>query len=209
LKAINSFTRIYLLRHAEVETRYQRVFGGRIDMDLSPRGHQQALALAAYMRRFQLDAIYASPMKRVQQTLVPLLDECGSQPIVIDELREVDFGVWTGLTWEEVNTRHKMRAFDWLKKLDQDAIPEAESVHDFRKRLEPCLRKILREYSGQTVAVLSHGGVIRMLLSVLLDLPIGKMSGFEIDYASLTQVDCFPHRSEIQVLNFTPWRDLA
>jgi hypothetical protein len=48
-----------------------------------------------------------------------------------------------------------------------------------------------------------------MLLSVLLDLPIRKMAGFEIDYASVTQVDCYPHRSEIQVLNFTPWRDLA
>ena len=43
----------------------------------------------------------------------------------------------------------------------------------------------------------------------LLDLPIRKMAGFEIDYASLTKVDCYPHRAEIQVLNFTPWRDLA
>ena len=206
---MNSLTRIYLLRHAEVETRYQRVFGGRIDMDLSPRGHQQAMGLAAYMRRFQLDAIYASPMKRVQQTLAPLLDNRALPPIVIDALREVDFGVWTGLTWEEVNTRHKMRASEWLEKLDQGVIPDAESAHDFRKRLEPCLRQILGEYSGQTVAVLCHGGVIRMLLSVLLDLPIRKMAGFEIDYASLTQVDCSPQRSEIQVLNFTPWRDLA
>jgi broad specificity phosphatase PhoE len=121
----------------------------------------------------------------------------------------VDFGVWTGLTWEEVSTQHKMRASEWLEKLDQDAIPEAESAQDFRKRLEPCLRKIIGEYSGQTVAVLCHGGVIRMLLSVLLDLPIQKMAGFEIDYASLTQVDCFPHRSEVQVLNFTPWRHLV
>jgi broad specificity phosphatase PhoE len=93
---MNSLTRIYLLRHAEVETRYQRVFGGRIDMDLSPRGHQQALALATYMRRIQLDAIYASPMKRVQQTLAPLLDNRTPLPVVIDELQEVHFGVWTG-----------------------------------------------------------------------------------------------------------------
>jgi len=205
---MNSRTRIYLLRHAEVETRYQSVFGGRIDMDLSARGHAQASALAAYMRRFQLDAIYASPMKRVQQTLAPLLGNGAPRLIVFDELREVDFGVWTGLTWEEVNQRHKVRASEWLEKLDQGVIPDAESAHDFRKRLEPCLLKILGEYSGQTVAVLCHGGVIRMLLSILLDLPIRKMAGFEIDYASLTQVDCYPQRSEIQVLNFTPWRDL-
>ena len=85
----NSRTRIYLLRHAEVETRYQRVFGGRIDMDLFPVSHQQALALATYMRRFQLDAIYASPMKRVQQTVSAVARmRRAPLPVVIDEPRK-------------------------------------------------------------------------------------------------------------------------
>ena len=66
-------TRLLLIRHAEVEASYQGVFGGRIDMDLSPRGHDQAATLARYLHEKPLSAIYASPMKRVQQTLAPLL----------------------------------------------------------------------------------------------------------------------------------------
>src|SRR5215472_4230198 len=99
---IESPTRLYLLRHGEVEARYQRVFGGRIDMDLSPLGREQATALAAYLQGVPFDAIYASPMKRVQQTLAQLLQNQIPQPVILPELREVDFGAWTGLGWEQI-----------------------------------------------------------------------------------------------------------
>ncbi len=67
-------TRLLLARHAEVEVRYHKIFGGKIDMNLSPRGHEQAALLAKFLRTRQLDAVYASPMKRVQQTLAPFLN---------------------------------------------------------------------------------------------------------------------------------------
>src|SRR5262245_20138703 len=92
-------TRLLFIRHGEVEARYQNVFGGRIDMDLSPGGNTQAIALARYLRHRHLDAIYASPMKRVQQTLAPLLVETAHTPVILPGLREVDFGDWTGLTY--------------------------------------------------------------------------------------------------------------
>ena len=205
---MDSPTRLFLLRHAEVEERYHRVFGGRIDMELSPHGHEQAMALADYLRRVRLDAIYASPMKRVQQTLQPIRAHHAPAPVVLDDLREVDFGVWTGLRWEEVHERFNLSAFDWLEHLDRAAIPEAESAQTFRDRVEPCLRQILHESRGRSVAVVCHGGVIRMLLSLLLDLPIRELAKFEIDYASLTQINFLSHKTEVQLLNFAPWRDL-
>src|SRR5579872_771657 len=202
-------TSLFLLRHAEVEARYQRVFGGRIDMDLSPNGHQQAATLASHLSRRQFDAIYASPMKRVRQTLAPLLANRGESPMVMPDLREVDFGDWTGMAWEEVLAKFNVSAFDWLDRLEQAAIPNAESGRTFRERVEPCLRQILRDHPGQSVAIACHGGTIRMILSILLALPLPKMSAFEIDYASLTEVLCSPHKTEIRLLNFAPWRDLA
>ena len=59
-------TRLLLVRHAEVEQRYHKIFGGKIDMNLSPRGLEQARILAEFLRGRKMDAIYASPMKRVQ-----------------------------------------------------------------------------------------------------------------------------------------------
>jgi broad specificity phosphatase PhoE len=203
-----STTRLLLIRHAEVEARYQGVFGGRIDMDLSPRGHQQAAALAKYLHQRPLNAIYASPMKRVQQTLAPLLLNGAPKPVILPDLREVDFGDWTGLAWEEVHAKFGISAFAWLEQLECDGIANAESAETLQDRVEPCLREILAAHVGQQVAVVCHGGVIRMLLGILLRWPLARMGVFEIEYASLTQVVVQPQKAELQLLNFTPWREI-
>lgn len=200
--------RLYLIRHGEVETRYHRVFGGRIDMELSPQGHEQVAALAAYCHRLNIDKIYASPMKRVRQTLAPLAELTGKVPSFIPGLREVDFGAWTGLSWDEVKTKFGVSAFEWLDLLETGGIAEAETVPDFRYRVETGFRQIQSECNEESVAIICHGGVIRMLLSLLLDLPFRQMGRFDIEYASLTRIHYGPPKTEVELLNFTPWRDL-
>jgi len=205
---MDTSTTLYLIRHAEVEANYQGVFGGRIDMDISPRGHEQAAALARYLKRKKFDAVYASPMKRVQQTMSPYANNGGPKPIIIPNLHEVHFGDWTGLTFAQVLERFGARASTWLDQLAAGTIPNAETAVAYRERIEPCVQEILRKHAGQQVAVFCHGGVIRQILSILLDLPLAKTAGFEIDYTSITEVHIHPHRAEVRLLNFTPWRDL-
>ena len=207
--AAPSATRLLLIRHAEVEARYQGVFGGRIDMELSPRGHEQAAALAKCLYQKPLAAIYASPMKRVQQTLAPMLVNGTPKPVILPDLREVDFGDWTGLAWEKVQAKFGVSPFSWLEQLECDGIANAESAETLQDRVEPCLRQILAAHSGQQVAVFCHGGIIRVLLGILLHWPLSRMGAFEIEYASLTQVLVLPHKAELQLVNFTPWREIA
>jgi broad specificity phosphatase PhoE len=202
-------TRLLLIRHAEVEERYQRVFGGRIDMELSARGREQAAALARYLHRIPLDAIYASPMRRVQQTLAPIMNNGAPRPSIVPDLQEVDFGDWTGLSWDEVLDRFHISAFEWLNQLECGGIANAECCEDFRSRVEPSVAQIRNHHAGHTVAVFCHGGVIRMMLSVLLNLPLPKTAAFEIEYGSITQLGLLPHKTELQLLNFTPWREIG
>lgn len=202
-------TRLLFLRHAEVDDAYHRVFGGRIDMSLSALGKQQADILAQYVtRRFRIDAVYASPMKRVQMTLEPLLARQPVTPEILDGLREVDFGAWTGLRWDQIAEKFGATAFDWLDHLERGTMPDAEPEEIFRGRVESSLNRILEAQTGRVVAIACHGGVIRMALAVLLDLPLHKMTHLEIEYASLTWVDCSGPRREMQLHNFTPWRDV-
>lgn len=201
-------TTLWLIRHAEVEERYQNVFGGRIDMGLSPRGHAQAQALGKYLQAQKLDRLYASPMKRVQQTLAPFRAHGPIEPITLMELKEVDFGDWTGLHWSEVQAKYGISALAWLDQLEGAGIPNAECTQTFRARVELPLRELLHKHTGQHFALACHGGVIRMLLSILLELPLPKMALFEIDYASVTQVLWTPPLARLQLVNFTPWREL-
>jgi broad specificity phosphatase PhoE len=200
-------TQLALIRHGEVEAAYQRVFGGRIDMNLSPRGHEQAAGLAKWLARQPLNAVYASPMKRVQQTLAPFGAANGwaNRVMTVPGLREVDFGDWTGLSWEAVREKFGISAFQWLTELDRGGIANAENARSYRQRIEPFLAEVLQKHPGENVAVFCHGGVIRMILSILLEVPLPRMAGFEIDYASVTNVAVLPHKTEVQFLNFTPW----
>jgi broad specificity phosphatase PhoE len=201
------YTRLLLIRHAEVELRYHNDFGGSIDMQLSPRGHEQAAALAKFLERRPPDALYASPMIRVRQTLEPFLKNGGPRLKTLSGLREVDFGAWTGLGWDAVQQRFGVSAFTWLEQLERNTIPDAESFAVFRGRVERALRAILAAQPGRTTAVFCHGGVIRMLLALLLDLPLRKTDGLSIEYASITEVALKPEHNSVQLLNFTPWRD--
>jgi broad specificity phosphatase PhoE len=196
-----------LVRHAEIEPRYQRKFGGRIDMNLSTRGHEQAKILADYLGGKTLDAIYSSPMKRVQQTVAPLLKNGAPAQTILPGLREVDFGDWTGFTWKEVGEKFGVHPYDWLHEIELGAVPNGENGIQFRTRIEPGLFKIIRRHPGKTIAIFCHGGVIRMILAILLDLPLPKTNAFGIEYTSVTQVALHPYLTEIELLNFTPWRD--
>lgn len=204
-------TQLALIRHGEVEVAYQRVFGGRIDMNLSPRGHEQARALAKWLDRQSLQAVYASPMKRVQQTLAPFAEknDWASRTVVLNDLREIDFGDWTGLTWDAVKEKFGVSAFQWLTELERGGIANAENTQSYRERVEPCVRDILDKHTGQNVAVFCHGGVIRMILAILLDIPLPRMAGFEIDYASVTNIAVLTHKTEVQFLNFIPWDEAS
>ena len=207
-------TTLYLIRHGEVETRYHRIFGGsRIDMELSDFGRQQAGRLANWLARIPLDAVYASPMRRVQLTWEPSRRLFPSDPVILPGLREIDFGDWTGLGWNDVESRFGMSAYDWLHHLEEDRVAGAESLGAFQERLASSLKQILEEQAGRTVAVFCHGGVIRGLLSRLLQQPLRWFEHVEVDYASVTWLDvgifkAGRPRNEIQLLNFTPWRDL-
>jgi broad specificity phosphatase PhoE len=200
-------TRLLLVRHAEVERNYHKIFGGKIDMNLSPRGNKQAEILAKFLHARKLDAIYASPMKRVQQTLAPYLNNGAPKQTILQDLREVDFGGWTGLNWEQVAEKFNLLTHDWLDHIEQGIVPNGESGEQFRNRVEPCVRQIIQDHSGETAGVFCHGGVIRMILSIVLDLPLPNTGMFEIEYASMTQVAIWPKHAEIELLNFTPWRD--
>jgi broad specificity phosphatase PhoE len=119
----------------------------------------------------------------------------------------VDFGGWTGMNWEQVAEKFNLLTHDWLDHIEQGIVPNGESGPQFRERVEPCVRQIIAKHPGQTVGVFCHGGVIRMILSIVLDLPLPNTNMFEIEYAGMTQIALWPGHAEIELLNFAPWRD--
>jgi broad specificity phosphatase PhoE len=200
---------LHIIRHGEVEQRYHQVFGGsRIDMALSPLGHEQGGAIADWFQQRPLHRLYASPMLRVQQTITPLVRNSGTRPVLLPDLREIDFGAWTGLTWSQLRERFNISAYDWLRILESQGIPDGETAAGLLNRVRPCLQTVLDDSGpNESVAIACHGGIARALIALLLQLPISKMSHFAIDYGSITTLSIDPrkaHGCEIEGLNRQP-----
>lgn len=199
---------IYLIRHGEVEEKYHKVFGGsRIDMGLSPLGLRQAEAVAAWLKDSPIDAIYASPMLRVQQTLAPMASQRSLQPQLMPGLREIDFGDWTGSRWDEVQTNFGVSAFDWLEIIETNAIANGEDIDVLKSRVRESLLQIIHAHPHGKVAVFCHGGIIRVMIALLLEMPLKHMAHINIEYGSISMVELLPERKhavEIELLNFQP-----
>jgi len=204
----NHPTTLYLIRHGEVEERYHKVFGGsRIDMALSPLGVQHGQAVAQWLKETKIDAIYASPMLRVRQTLAPLAEQRDLKPTLIPDLREVDFGDWTGHRWDGVKEHFGVSAFDWLEIIETQGIAKGESAAELTQRVQPALLQILQGHPHQSVAVFCHGGIIRVILALMLEQPLRNMAHFNIEYGSITVVEVQPekkHAFEIELMNYCP-----
>jgi broad specificity phosphatase PhoE len=201
---------LYLIRHGEVEERYHRVFGGsRIDMGLSDEGHRQAAELGRWLSQRGVHTVHASPMRRVQETMAPFLQTTALQPTQHHDLREMDFGLWTGHLWDEIEPNFGVSAFEWLDVICAGKLPEGESAADLVARVEPAMQQIIQGNAEQTSAIFCHGGIVRVMLSLLMGLPLTKMASVEIDYASVTQIRFRPHPVHpmlVELVNYCPWR---
>jgi broad specificity phosphatase PhoE len=146
-------------------------------------------------------------MQRAQLTLAPMAARKALTAINLPDLREVDFGEWTGCAWDELKTRFGVDARDWLTQLDTGRVKDAETGDQLLARVAPCLRRILDESAGQSAAVVCHGGIVRALLALLLQIPLPKTACFRVEYGSITTVHIQPdkvHRVEIEHLNVRP-----
>ncbi len=176
-------------------------------MELSPRGRRQAEAVRQWFGDERIEAVYASPMKRVCQTMEPLLQSRDLQPMFLNDLREVDFGDWTGLRWDEVKEIFGISAFDWLEVMERGELPRGEDAARLHERVRPCLDRILEDNESGRAVVFCHGGIIRVMLSLLLDLPLSRMAHFNIEYGSISVVEVLPekrHVVELELLNHQP-----
>lgn len=167
---------ILVIRHGESEADILHVHEGRADFSLTERGRKQAAAMAEYVSgKYKVDKIYSSTLKRAKQTAEYLARATEKKIILEEDLMEFNNGLLAGLSYDEANKRYPE-----VKNLPIDkAVYGMESVLEFRQRADKVLKKILDEnLSTQTIAVVSHGGMINQLYRSLLDLPVDAKTFF-------------------------------
>jgi alpha-ribazole phosphatase len=174
-------TRVVLVRHAETEESGRGRCYGRLDVRLSPQGLRQAQALAAALAAPRLAAVYTSPLSRALDTARPIAAAQGLEPAVIEALAELDFGEVEGLRYDEIESQRPELFRAWMDEPARVRFPGGEGLPDLRARVVPALAEIRARHEGHAVAVVAHGGVIRVVLADALGLEDGAL--FRLDQA--------------------------
>lgn len=153
-------TTVFLIRHGETEWNVQGKFQGSRDIELSKNGILQAHQLK---ERFEnkFDYIYCSPMRRAFETANILTCNMNKDPVIADNLREIDFGQWEGLTIKEIKETYSDEFKTWLNDKDEAPICGGEgSIRLASIRATECIMNIVKKHTGGKIAIVAHGGII-------------------------------------------------
>jgi broad specificity phosphatase PhoE len=169
-------TRVLLIRHGETPWNRDRRWQGHADIPLSAQGVSQATRLAIHLKMdgVVLAAVHSSDLQRARDTARALADAL-DVPLIVDAAwREIAVGQWTGLSREEIRDRF---THEWTRIAAGEDLPRGggETFAAFSSRIVTALRSLTARHAGETVAVVTHGGVIRAGLLYVLGLPWTRM----------------------------------
>ncbi len=186
---LGTTTTLRLLRHGQTEHTLQRRFsGGSSDPALTEIGHRQADVTARHLATAgHLDLIVSSPLQRARQTAAAVGAALDLDVVVDDDLRECHFGVWDGLTFEEVRERWPDELAAWLAS-PAIAPPGGESMREVAGRVAAAQERLLDRHAGQHVLVVAHVSPIKMLIRFALDGPEHLVHKLQLAPASLSTV---------------------
>ncbi|WP_029136620.1 histidine phosphatase family protein [Nakamurella lactea] len=167
-------TTVIVSRHGQTVWHAENRYAGSSDVDLTPTGRRQAEQLAEWAGRVEPQALYVSPIRRARETAAPVAAALGIEPIVLDDLREVHFGVMEGRTMAEMRSA----APDLVARFVDDPVgghfPEAEPPTAAAERGRAVFHRIAAAQPGATVLVVAHNTFFRLTLCALLGIPLGS-----------------------------------
>jgi len=194
-------TRLLLIRHGETEWNQSGRYQGQTDVPLSEVGLAQAQALARRLAGETLHAVYTSDLSRARQTAEAIAAPHGLAVRPDPRLRELDFGQWEGLTYAQVLERDpEARAF-WDSGDPSAKPPGGESREQMLERVRLVLADLARHEDGQTLAVVGHGGSLKLLLCLALGMAPTRYWQLRLDNASLSELSLYEKGAILSSLN--------
>nr|WP_320026835.1 alpha-ribazole phosphatase [uncultured Acetobacterium sp.] len=186
---------IYLVRHGEIEWNKEKAYIGQIDLPLSEQGKIQAAKRREFFAGINLDRAYTSPLKRCVTTLDSILENRPVPKETITELQEISMGDWEGRTFRSIKSKFPGDYEKRGQEIASFAPPSGESFLDLQQRVMPAFKKIAEKEEEHQMIILAHAGVIRVILTSILGLPLNHIFNWPIDYAGIYQL-CYDQDQE-------------
>ncbi|CAO3356292.1 putative phosphoglycerate mutase [Azospirillum melinis] len=175
-------TILILIRHASHDRLGTVLCGRMAGVTLGETGRREAARLARSLAVHSLAAVLTSPLERAVETALPIAQTQGLAVAVMEELNELDLGAWSGMRFDALAGDPGWDL--WNRARGHARPPGGETMVEAQVRIARCIEALRRRYPGRSVALVSHGDVIKAALTHALGLPLDFHSRFEISPAS-------------------------
>lgn len=184
--------RLILVRHGQTEWNQLGRIQGRTDIPLNDTGIMQARAAGEWLSQRRIDAVYSSPMQRAFDTATEIARPHGLPVISIDDIIEIDFGLWEEKTADELKKLYPEYWNDWSWHLDEEksANMQAESAYTILNRVKRALNSIFEENTaGSTAVVVSHTMPIKLIMANAIGLPLKSLQSIKVGNCGICELD--------------------
>jgi broad specificity phosphatase PhoE len=154
-------TTLIVARHGETDWNRENRFQGHADPPLNELGRRQSEELAEALEGEGIARVYTSPLRRAAETAEIVAGRLGIEVELVEALREIDVGAWSGLTRDEVAERFPAEYTRWLERAPH-GFEDGESYEDLAARVMPALRRLADRHRSATILVVTHGGPSRV-----------------------------------------------
>ncbi len=182
-------TRLIFVRHGETELNRTGNLRGLADVPLNESGRAQAHAVARRLAGVELAAIYSSPLARAMQTAEAIVARRSLAVIPDARLRDIDYGAWESRTPDDIERNRPGSFHRWRTDPESVLIPRGERLSAVRGRLHALIRDIVARHPGDTVVVVGHDVIGRVLLAQFLGMPLRRLWRIAQDNGAVDVVD--------------------
>ena len=196
-------TRIIVVRHGQTawnEGEGER-FRGRAGVELDDKGIRQTRATAARLAQWEVAAIYSSPLKRALSTAKILAEPLRLQVQLMEGLIDIDYGRWQGISLKEAAEDDSKLYELWLKSPHLVTFPQGESLEQVQKRVVSAVESLVPQHPGQSIVLVSHKVVCKVLFCSLLGLDTSHFWQLQQDPCAINLVEADENTVAIASLN--------
>ena len=192
-------TKFLLIRHAAHDLLGKVLAGRAPGVHLNAQGKLEAERLADRLAVLSISAIYTGPLERARETAEPLSNRLRLQLSLAPAFDEIEFGSWTMLPLSDLEQRPDWKA--WNEYRDRSAPPQGESILAVQNRASKELERLAQTSHGETLAIISHGEVIKSTLMHYLGIPVKFHWRLDISPSSVSILTIHDDQPQVLVLN--------
>lgn len=192
---------IYLIRHGESRWNILKKIQGQQDISLTKNGIKQAHLIGNRLKDKKIDKIYSSDLSRALSTASIIGKKLNLTVTPMEEFRELKFGVWEGMTIEEILIEYTDEFNIWRREPENLKLDGAETLAELQLRTMAGINKIMDNNTYENILIVSHGVTIKTIILSLLNMHLSHFKNLTIDNVSLSIIENRDYNRVLKVLN--------